>query len=321
LLKNDKPLECYRMQCPMSEKGRGFALGCGDSGAKISILFERPAEDELAFVLDTKTKPDGMSVDTWSHIRKWREEEIARRRAAYPELEERFILRGAPVRGASGQELRTWALPMAGGGLELEDCFLENVLHCAAPGHDEKNLYPKGLERLKAESCCAHWNRALPKREGPLSTLMHAVPDIIDVSIVSLHPAGLLKDKGGGIVALPLQADTFKKARAFAKAGRKVLVLAGGKAAKWFLGYGEQVTRWCGHFQEETEETWQRRMQRIQDGLSINLTGSRAKSKGRGRKKETSSRPMEGVSSDTTQTKKRTRRKKPDLTGMEAFNV
>lgn len=291
----------------MSEKGRGFALGSGDPNAKISILFERPAEDELAFVLDTKTKPDGMSIDTWSHIRKWREEEIARRRVAYPELEDRFILRGAPVRGASGQELRTWALPMAGGGLELEDCFLENVLHCAAPGHDEKLSYPKGQERLKAEACCSHWSR--------LPLLPQDIPDSL-VCVISLHPASLLRDKGGGIVALPLQADTFKKAKSFAKAGKKVLVLAGGKAAKWWLGYGEAVTRWLGHYQQEDEKSWQRRLQRIQDGLSISLTGSRIRSK-----KVKASATSASEEPQTSAPKKRTRCKKPDLTGMEAFNV
>src|SRR5712664_2558485 len=159
---SDKPKYCKESGCPMANKGRGFALGCGDPSSKISILFERPAEDELAFVLDTKTKPDGMSTETWiHHVRDWREKEVLRRRAAYPELEARFLLRGAPVRGASGGELSNWAFPMAGGGINLEDCYLENVLHCAAPGRDDKDSYPKGPERLKAEACCSHWNRLL----------------------------------------------------------------------------------------------------------------------------------------------------------------
>src|SRR2546430_2477924 len=89
-----KPAYCWDSGCPMAPlgKGRGFALGCGDTGSQVSFLFERPAEDELAFVLDTKTKPEGMSEATWSMVRDWREKEILRRKADYPDLESRFIL-------------------------------------------------------------------------------------------------------------------------------------------------------------------------------------------------------------------------------------
>jgi hypothetical protein len=471
----DKPQYCFDSGCPMAEKGRGFALGCGPQNAAISILFERPAEDELSFILDTTHKPDGMSAQTWATVKAWRQAEIDRRRQAYPDLELRFLLRGAPVRGASGAELQNWALPMAGGGVNLEDCFLENVLHCAAPaGADEKDMYPKGDERIRAESCCAHWNRLLPlsardniklyadernqlsglrqeelqkhsaddasskrlsvqempivrqeiqtssgrstgetsitahledekilqqglrttsveraekssmerrsalsgsipirlltksstsaqtqsvrsgastsdgektekisekrrnsssperdkgrqsskesgidgqestRRQNTMPILPWPIPDSITVSLVSLHPAGLLKDKGGGIVSLPLQADTFKKAKTYSRIGKKVLVLAGGKAAKFWNGFGETVTKWCGHYSEETEETWRRRLERIQEGLSIKLTAS-----GRRTKKSTTT-----VSAEELPLKpKRTRRKKPDLRGMDPFGV
>lgn len=296
----DKPDYCYSSGCPMAAKGRGFALGCGDTNAPISILFERPAEDEIVYFLDTQTKPSGMSQETWQQVKKWREEEIARRRAIYPDLPERFLVRGAPVRGASGQELSQWAFPMAGGGIQLENCFLENVLHCAAPSSSEKDLYPKGAERLKSEACCAHWNRRV--QSGPGS---------IDVSIVSLHPAGLLKDKGGGITALPLQADSFIKARSFAREGRRLLVLAGGKAAKFWLGYAEAVTRWVGHYQEESEATWQKRLARIAHGLTISLVKKT--------KKKKSLDPSQ--TQPETASRRRKKRAPEPVIGMEEFGL
>jgi hypothetical protein len=47
----DKPPYCYESGCPMAYKGRGFALGCGDPSAPVSILFERPAEDEIGYTM------------------------------------------------------------------------------------------------------------------------------------------------------------------------------------------------------------------------------------------------------------------------------
>lgn len=280
----------------MAEKGRGFALGSGDPSSPISILFERPAEDEIIYLLDTTRKPDGMSPETWKHVKAWREAELIRRRAAYPELENRFLLRGAPVRGASGGELTQMAFPMAGGGIHLEDCFLENVLHCAAPAGGDS--YPTGAERLKAEACCTHWSR-LSKESG------------IDVSIVSLHPAGLLREEGGGITALPLQADSFSKARSFVTEAKKVLVLAGGVAAKFWLGYAESVTKWVGHYARETEETWTRRLGRLQRGLTVSL-----EKKSRKRKKAADERVGENE-----ELKPRRRKRAPKIPGMEAFGM
>lgn len=409
---NDKPNYCYSSGCPLAKKGKGFALGCGDPNSQISILFERPAEDEIVFTLGGP-KPDNMSLATWGVVQKWQREELERRKKAFPELDtddqRKFLFRGAPVRGMSGAELRTWVLPTVGGD-GLEGYFLENVLHCA----DRNNDYPTGDEKLAAEACCTHWNRLIPtplrniiipaydlskrislqkmpmvqekihssqevasaqkvgcggmetkevlqqgvqlriesrgeeqsverrcsdplgvsvdlredlsqnaagenrvraihsrassgdgeapgekteilgestsperhqnrqsapesraddkepaSRKDIVSVLQEEFPYSISCAIWSLHPAGILRDTGGGIVALPLQIDTFSKARSFVRATKKVLILAGGVAAKFWSGYGEAVTKWCGHYIKESEGTWARRIRRIQEGLEL----------------------------------------------------
>lgn len=275
MTQQDKPEYCFSSNCPQAVRGRGFALGCGPTSAAVSIMFERPTEDELAYSLKGPLPPN-CSTATAAAIVKWREEEIARRRAAYPELEERFIIRGAPTRGMSGAELSTWVFP-AVGGLTMEECYLENVLHCAAPG--EAEMYPKADEAEVAEACCAHWNRLITE-DWPIQS-SNAPSHFVDVSVVSLHPASLLKDEGGGIVALPLQIDSFKKAKAFAKSGLRILVLAGGRATKFWLGYGAAVTRWIGHWQNETEATWTARMSRIGEGLKKVAEGPWVKRSGR----------------------------------------
>jgi hypothetical protein len=260
--KRAQPDYCFDVNCPLAGKSRGFALGCGDpSTAKLAILFERPAESEIGFFL-TDPLPPTVPQDTRMRIETWRKAEIERRHLAFPALEDRFILKGAPVRGASGAELEGLVFPQVG-GLKLDDCFLENTLHCASP--DDDHLYPHGVEKEVAEACCAYWNR-LVQIETPWEREVF-VPEAV---VASLHPAGLLKEKGGGIVALPLQIDTFKKAMSFVKQeGMKVLVLAGGKAVKWWLGYGESVTRWCGHYAAEDGETWSSRIARQVKGMEL----------------------------------------------------
>lgn len=77
-----------------------------------------------------------------------------------------------------------------------------------------------------------------------------------DYSVINFHPDDIIKS----VVALPLQIAAFKIAKELADEGHKVVVCCGGKAAKAFLGYGENVTRWCGHTQKENELT--RRLRR-----------------------------------------------------------
>lgn len=295
----DKPEYCYSSGCPLANKGRGFSLGSGDPSSPISIMFERPADDEIAYTFGGP-KPPGMSDATWDGVKKWQAEELERRRIAFPELDtpeqRRFLMRGAPVRGASGAELRQWVLPTIGGKTSLEDYYLENVLHCAAK---ETGDYPKAGEREAAEGCCAHWNRLL------------SVEPRIDVNIISLHPAGLIRETGGGIVALPLQIDSFVKARAFSKAGKKVLLLAGGAAAKFWLNFGDTVTKWCGHYETETEGTWKKRMARIAEGIaSIPFLGKK-----KPRKKKEESTPT----TKRTGTTRRSRHRAAPIPGMEAL--
>ena len=303
----DKPAYCYDSGCPLASKGRGFALGCGASTSPISILFERPSDDELAYTFGGPC-PSKIPPAAWAEMVKWQEEEVQRRHAAFPELEARFTHRGAPVRGMSGAELRQWVLPTVGGG-RLEDYFLENVLHCSAPKNAGDDSYPIGEERAAAEACCAHWNRV-------------ARPKTFDVAITSLHPASMLKSQGGGIVALPLQIDTFAKARAFAKEGKRVLILAGGKAAKFILGYGEAVTKWAGHYQKETEGTWLKRNERIQTGLRLAAwiqtnEGSSVKPRKKKSIASTTNEPtISGVHS-----RRRKKRIAPPIPGMEVLGM
>lgn len=311
----DKPVYCYQSGCPLADKGKGFALGAGDPKSAIAILFERPADDELSYTFGGP-RPPKISEERWKEELKWQKEEYERRRLAFPELDNeqdrKFLLRGAPVRGASGAELNLWVFPMAGGG-RLEDYFLENVLHCASP----KNEYPKGEDRKLSESCCAHWNQLIKFGEP---TTPNAKPFTIDVSVVSLHPAGLIKDVGGGIVALPLQVDTFAKARAFVKAGKKVLILAGGKASYFWSHFAEAVTRWCGHFTWETEETWQRRMNRILLGQQLATMPESERKKKKSRKKK-APESMELFPESTETTGMKRRKRAPKIPGMGALGL
>jgi hypothetical protein len=379
----DKPNYCYSSGCPLAEKGKGFALGCGNPYSKIGVMFERPAEDEIAYTFGGP-RPPQIPFDIWQKIVAWQKEEYERRREAFPELDtddqRRFLVRGAPVRGASGAEIRQWVLPYVGGEKEgLEGLFLENVLHCASKKSGE---YPKGDERIAAEACCVHWNRLIPAPlrdkllvyvptkgvfseqevspteksgvghhksslgSGEVSVLPEEIFDSIGIAIWSLHPAGLLRDSGGGIVALPLQQDTFSKARAFAQqTSFKVLLLAGGKAAKFWSGFGEAVTKWCGHYVKETLETWQARMKRISEGLRVaqqllipkdTTTPKKTTTSRRGKAKEatqvqldTSTPNLPPTTPETPATKAITKERKPraprkkkePIQGMEAFGL
>lgn len=292
----DKPNYCYDINCPLAKKGKGFALGCGDPAfAKVAIMFERPAADEIAFTFGGP-RPPQIPEPTWRQILDWQRAELNRRKAAFPDLDtedqRRFIFHGAPVRGMSGAEIRQWVLPTVGGG-QLEDYYLENVLHCAAPD----NEYPAGDIKEAAEACCVHWNRL--KDFNP------------EASIVSLHPAGILKEQGGGIVALPLQWMTFSKAISFSRQGVRTLILAGGKAVKFWLGYAESVTRWAGHYIKETDLTWHRRTEKwkaAMDLLKANPTGLGQKKK-RVKKEVDPERVLQ----------RRSRKRAPEIPGMQVF--
>lgn len=245
----DKPDYCYASGCPMAEKGKRFVLGCGDpTKAKIGLMLEGPGNEEIAFVLRAE---EGRR---FYETRKDCEEEIAIRRRDYPELLSRYITQGVPVVGRSGFELVQWALPAT--GMRRHEIFIDNTLRCFPPKHGDSH-YPQGNERKRAEACCRHydrWDKFKP-----------------DVSIISLHPAGIVREP----TPLWLQVKNIEKARDFVKSGLKPLILAGGKAVKWFLGYGENVTRWQGHYSWETRKVKELREQRLQGYSEVNVEDSR----------------------------------------------
>ena len=208
----DKPDSCYE-GCPLAETGRGFCLDSGDAAtAKMLVCCEAPGADEITFPL---TKQE----DTF-----WAAE-IERRRAAYPDLPERLIKIGAPVVGRSGSLYWHWMMSPV--GQTRRDVFQMNVLRCKPPKHGDSN-YPIGETRKQAERHCRQYDR-------------HAA-FAPDTAVVTIHPAALVRD----ITPLPLVVEDVRKARDLAKEGRRVMLLAGGKAAKAFTGGRENPTYWRG---------------------------------------------------------------------------
>ncbi len=215
--KRDKPAYCYESGCPLATKAKGFCLGYGDpKTARIAIHAEAPGSNEIVHILR-------LAVD---------EAEIARRRAAYPDIPTHLLLRGAPLVGKSGALLEQWILRPA--GLKREDLYLDNVLRCLPPKGKNDSHYPIGEDRKQAEKLCRHYDR-WDEFDA-------------DIAVATLHPAGLLREPTPlPLVAHPQRGD-MRKARDFAEQGYKVRVLMGGKAVKQVLGYGETVTRYRGHY-------------------------------------------------------------------------
>lgn len=225
------PTECTQCGCPLASTAKGFALPSGNlETSRIALLLETPATEEIVY--DIANLPDAS-------------DERRRRHALYPTLDSRYIVRGAPVVGRSGFELFSWALKST--GINRSHVYLANVLQCY-PGKAPDNTvaYPKGAARRAAESCCVSlWWRL------DLFNPTH--------SIINFHPAAIVRSP----VALPLQIAAFRHAKQLADEGHKVVVCCGGKAAKAWLGYGENATRWCGHTQEENNLTKRLRRARL----------------------------------------------------------
>lgn len=225
-----QPPDCYIFNCPMAGRAKGFALPSGDIESRIAILLETPAAEEISYAISEL--PDANL-------------EKDRRIALYPTLPVHYRERGAPVVGRAGFELFQWALKAS--GLTRTDVYLANTLQCY-PGKSSDNTvaYPKGDARKRAESCCASlWWR--------LDTFRPYA------SVINFHPAAIIRSA----VALPLQIAAFRIAKRIADQGHKVLVCCGGKAVQAWFGYGENVTRWCGHVQYETELTRKLRKERL----------------------------------------------------------
>lgn len=198
----------------------------------MALLLETPATEEIEY--DIQKLDDG-------------QEESVRRRDLYPGLDPQHINRGAPVVGRSGSELFSWALRAA--GITRRDVYLANVLQCY-PGKNPKDgtvAYPKGKNRKLAESCCSSLWWRLDQIFKP------------DYSIINFHPAAIIRDA----TPLPLQIAAFVRAKKICNSGAKVLVCCGGKASLAWFGYGENVTRWVGHVQRETELTRELRRRRL----------------------------------------------------------
>ena len=234
----EKPAYCHESGCPLAERGTGFCLGSGDpKTAKLALLLEAPGSEEVLFRL---TPEKGRRFyETQEEC----DAELATRRRDYPELESRFIKTGVPVVGRSGFELVQWAFPAA--GLRRADLFIDNGLRCLPPKQGDSH-YPNGPERKLAEAKCRHFDR------------FHLFKP--DASVISLHPAGIVREP----VGLWLQVKNLEKARDFVKQSLRVLVLAGGKAAKWWLGYGENVTRWQGTYEWNDAGAQARRAERLE---------------------------------------------------------
>ena len=226
------PSDCAARGCPLAPTAKGFALPSGNlETSKIALLLETPATEEIVY--DISKLPDAA-------------DERLRRDVLYGSLDSSYLVRGAPVVGRSGFELFSWALRNV--GLDRSQVYLANVLQCY-PGKapDGTVAYPKGDARHAAESCCASLWWRLDKFNP-------------DFSVINFHPAAIVRSA----VALPLQIRSFKIAKELADEGHKVVVCCGGKAAKAWLGYGENVTRWCGHVQRETDLTRRLRRERLE---------------------------------------------------------
>lgn len=218
----DKPAFCYSSGCPLADKGRGFVLGVGDPvKSKLIIILEAPGKDELEFTISPQK--DRRILETKEQC----EEEIARRLAAYPEIEPKLLRKGVPVVGRSGAQLSQWALPNA--SIKREEVFIDNVLRCLPPKLKDKQ-YPIGEDKAKAELCCRHYDRV---QKGK-----------VDILLSTIHPAAIMRE----VTPLPLQIEDLKKAKSFSTQGYRTAILMGGKATDLFMRFGANVAKWRGSY-------------------------------------------------------------------------
>ncbi len=218
----DKPDACYASQCPLADKGRGFVLDYGDPlTAEYALVLEAPGHDEIQFRIEPNARRWFLSTKEEC------DRELAVRRRDFPGLDERFIRTGVPAVGATGSVLEQWLFPVV--GMRRDKLFIANTLRCLPP-KSKRDAYPKGEERKAAERCCRQWDRWDKFRP--------------DAQLVTLHPAAILRD----VTPLPLEIEDFKKARDFRAAGRRVMILLGGKAMKAFTRIGENVSKFRGHY-------------------------------------------------------------------------
>lgn len=230
-----KPSGCGT--CPLNETGKGFCLSQGDPAtAQLAICLETPAQEEIGYLVIPPPLLPKFGYDLTSRQRKvlptkesgQREMEIRGR--LYPNMDASFYQRGVPIVGRTGAAIESWLFAKV--GIQRDQIFLTNTLHCLPPKAKSGATYPIGKTKLQAELECRQYDQGLRVFR----------PQVI---VLTLHPASLFKD----IVPLPLVIKDLEKAVSFVRAGHRTLVLMGGHAAEVFLGYGSNVTRWRGHYE------------------------------------------------------------------------
>lgn len=215
-----KPSGCAT--CPLYRKGRGFVLGVGDpKTAKLAFCGEGAGATEIETILDPK--------DDYSGI--FNQQELARRREAYPDIPTEILRRGVPFSGTAGGILNGWEFKPV--GIKRHEVFIDNVLRCFPPKYGDSN-YPTGKDRKEAEKCCRQYDR-----------WDQFNPELV---VVTLHPAAIARETSPlPLVSHPERSD-FRKAKDFAAQGHKTLVALGGKAAKMWVPYAESITKWRGEY-------------------------------------------------------------------------
>ena len=217
----NKPNQCNG--CPLRDTGRGWVCDSGDpKTAKYGLVLEAPGSQEISFQL--RPQAGRGFYETQAEC----DAELARRREAFPDIEDSFLKLGAPIVGPTGQALVWMILNKV--GIKREECFIQNVIRCLPPKSKNGGQYPTGAARKQAEAHCRVYDRV--EQFSP------------DTLITTIHPSSLLRE----ITPLPLVVKDFEKMRDFTAQGRRVMMLIGGKAAHAFLRYAENVTRWRGHY-------------------------------------------------------------------------
>jgi uracil-DNA glycosylase len=223
-----QPSSCS--ECSMFGVARGFVLGAGTpEKARYMCILEAPGKDELSFALNPNPKRAFLqTIEECEH-------ELAIRKRDYPELSNGHLRYGVPAVGATGLALIYWLWQKV--GIRRDEVFLDNTIRCLSPKSKAGAAYPTGVNKKSAELHCRQYDR------------IHLFkPDCV---ILTIHPASLLRE----VTPLPLCIKDWEKARDFAAQGRRVLVLVGGKSAQAFLRYGQNSTRWRGHF-SALSENW-----------------------------------------------------------------
>src|SRR2546428_1404067 len=145
-----------------------------------------------------------------------------------------------PLVGQAGFVLENWIIPRAGlQGYPMSKC---NTIRCHPPG----DKYPTGKVRRAAEAQCRQYDRLTPAD--------------FDVTLITLHPAGVMRTK---FDPLPLIIRDFQRAKMILDQGRSVLVLMGTEAMDLWApnlrhpqkGENFGVTDWRGPFWAQERAT------------------------------------------------------------------